>query len=190
MSMWTEEMDRVLFERYADEESGVLAEELGVGLRTIQRRAARFGLRKSRDLLSRVAKKGSDEAVRRMRMSGKKRTLSRAGGRPFGKGHKWDEETERKRLDAVKEGWMKRSARLKAEKKPKGYLEKSIRMRKFAENMRKDDLKKLSVEELEHLWKKKVDEVVLIKTELDRKKGEKVQLRDARDVNFEEYVTK
>lgn len=190
MKKWTEEMDRVLMERYADEESGVLAEELGVGLRTIQRRAARFGLRKSEELLSRIGKKGSDEAVRKLRMSGEKRRLSRAGGRPFRKGHKWDPETEQKRLGAVKEGWMKRSARLGAEKKPKSYLEKSIRMRKFAENMRKDDLRKMSVEELEHLWRKKVDEVMMIRQEIDRRKENGVQLRDGRDVNFEEYVTK
>ena len=191
MKRWKDEMDQVLLERYAEEESAVLADELGCSVRTVQRMAARLGLRKSPDMLSRVGKKASDAAtewIRREKAAGKK-IVKRYNGCGFEKGHKWDEETERRRLDAVKEGWAKRSERLRAEKKPKGYLEKSIRMRKFAENMRKDDLKKLSLGELEHLWKKKVDEVVMLRQEIDRRKGEGVELKSGRDVNFEDYVT-
>lgn len=189
---WKEEMDQVLLERYADEESAVLADELGCSVRTVQRMAARLGLRKSPDMLSRVGKKASDAAtewIRREKAAGKK-IVKRYNGCGFEKGHKWDEETERRRLDAVKDGWAKRSERLRADKKPKGYLEKSSRMRKFAKNMRKDDLKKMSLEELEHLWKKKVDEVVMLRHEIDRRKGEGVELKNGMDVNFEEYVTK
>ena len=56
--------------------------------------------------------------------------------------------------------------------------------------MSKEELRKMSLEELEHLWKKKVDEVVMLRQEIDRRKENGVQLRDGRDVNFEEYVTK
>jgi hypothetical protein len=132
-------------------------------------------------MLRRAAKKASDAAIawiRREKASGK-RIVKTYNGCGFEKGHKWDPETEQRRQEAVKEGWAR-----------KGYLEKSSRMRKFAENMRKDDLRKMSLEELEHLWKKKVDEVMMIRTEIDRRKGEKVELKDGRDVNFEEYVTK
>lgn len=184
--------EEVLLERYADEESAVLANELGCSLRTVQRMAARLGLRKSPEMLSRVGKKASDAAtawIRKEKAAGRK-IVKRYNGCGFEKGHKWDEETERRRLDAVKEGWAKRSERLRAEKKPKGYLEKSSRMRKFAKNMRKDDLKKMSLEELEHLWKKKVDEVVMLRQEIDRRKGEGVELNSGMDVNFEDYVTK
>lgn len=181
MTKWTEDKNRVLLEKYADEESAALADELGCSVRTVQRMAARLGLRKSLALLSKVGKKASDAAtewIRREKAAGKK-IVKRYNGCGFEKGHKWDEETEKKRQDAVKEGWAR-----------KGYLEKSSRMRKFAENMKKYDLKKLSLEELEHLWKKKVDEVVMLRQEIDRRKGEGVELKNGRDVNFEEYVTK
>lgn len=48
----------------------------------------------------------------------------------------------------------------------------------------------MSLEELEHLWKKKVDEVVMLRQEIDRRKGESIELKNGRDVNFEDYVTK
>ena len=73
MKRWKDEMDQVLLERYAEEESAVLADELGCSVRTVQRMAARLGLRKSPDMLSRVGKKASDAAtewIRREKAAG------------------------------------------------------------------------------------------------------------------------
>lgn len=56
--------------------------------------------------------------------------------------------------------------------------------------MSKEELRKMSLADLEHLWRKKVDETVMIKKEIDRRKGEETSPRNGRDVNFEDYVTK
>lgn len=110
---WTPEMDRYLMERYADTENKVLAEETGYGIRTIRSHALKLGLEKSRELMRRTqlrASRAGSMAIEYMKITGAKRKRKvRLGGRPFQKGHHWDEETERKRVEAIREtAWQER----------------------------------------------------------------------------------
>ena len=96
----TEAQEMLLRERYADEKNGVLAAELGVSVRRVERWAQRMGLRKSASFRRRCASEGGIE--------GKKVGLEKAwfkGDAPwrFKKGHRWDVELEEKRIRALQE---------------------------------------------------------------------------------------
>lgn len=52
----------------------------------------------------------------------------------------------------------------------------------------RDDLRGLSVEELQKLWEQKRDELFLIRKELDRRTGRDV--KPSVEVDFTKYVTK
>lgn len=52
--------------------------------------------------------------------------------------------------------------------------------------MKPDDWRNMGPEELERYWERRRDELIAIRKELDRKKGE---VLERKEVNFEEYVT-
>lgn len=170
---WTPKMDEILKRYYADEESTKLAAQFGYGVRTVERHAAALGLKKSEALLKRVAKKASDAACRWI--EGKKargeKIEKRWNGLGFKKGHHWDEETERKRVEAI------RGTRRKKK------FDNSENMSNFAPSV----LKKMSTSELENLLKNEMEKILRIRKELDRRKGDGPAVRD--DINFEDYVT-
>ena len=110
--VWDSKVDDILRERYTDESNTKLAEELGYSLRTIERHAAVLGLHKSEEYIKAARLKGSREGVRQieyLKITGRKRKLSRPGGRPFQKGHKLDPKHEEKRISAIrKRAWEDR----------------------------------------------------------------------------------
>ena len=170
---WTPQMDQILIKYYAEEETTKLAKQFGYGIRTVERHAVQLGLKKSEGFIYRIAKKGSDAAkawIKRKKEKGEPIKKS-PGGKPFEKGHKWDEETEKKRIDAIKG------------KPKKKNLENCEAMSKFA-------VRKMRTDELEALLKTEMDRVFAIRQELDRRKSEKVESEMAKSVNFEEYVTR
>lgn len=111
MRRWESWMDYVVLERYADERNSVLCEELGVGLRTLERHAANLGVRKSPDFIENRQKKASQEAARwvdYMKITGQKIRKSYGGG-GFKKGHHFDSETEARRVKAIRDrAWDER----------------------------------------------------------------------------------
>lgn len=170
---WTPKMDEILLRWYADEESTKLAAQFGYGVRTIERHAEHLGLKKSPELLRRVAKKGSDAAtarLMRMRASGVK-VHKRFGGHGFEKGHRWDPETEERRRQALI-GLRK-----------KKNLEKMSDMSKFAPSV----LRKMRTDELQKLLEEEMRKVLALRTELSKRSGD---VSEARNVEFEQYVTK
>lgn len=101
--MWEEWMDRVLLERYADCENRVLCQELGVSVRTLERHAARLGVRKSDEHMKWVQSEGVDGArrwIEWMKLTGQK-IRKRPGGKRFEKGHRFSPEVEEKRVKAI-----------------------------------------------------------------------------------------
>lgn len=52
----------------------------------------------------------------------------------------------------------------------------------------KEDLRRLSVDELQKLWEAKRDELFLIRKELDRRTGKDV--KPSVDIDYTKYVTK
>ena len=175
---WSPMMDGILLKWYADEESTALARQFGYGVRTIERHAAALGLKKSQELIRRVAKKGSDAAlewIKRKKENGEKiQKRWRGGG--FEKGHRWDPETEARRVEAIR----------KAPRPRRKDLELYDKNGKFVVSM----LKRMRTDELQALLKEKMSEVYAIRRELDRREGEKLESVKASSVNFEEYVTK
>ena len=111
MGRWERWMDEVVLERYADELNSVLCEELGVGLRTLERHAAKLGVRKSQEFVERRQRLASQGAVRwveYMKITGQKIRKS-PGGRRFEKGHRFPEEIEAKRVKAIRDrAWDER----------------------------------------------------------------------------------
>ena len=109
---WVPEMDEWLRENYSDRENRELSRESGYATRTLERHAARLGLRKSEEFIREKQRRASREAIRwyeYMRVTGRKVKKKAPGGRQFGKGFRWDEETERKRVDAIRErSWQDR----------------------------------------------------------------------------------
>lgn len=173
---WTPMMDDILRRYFADEESVSLARQFGYGLRTIERHAKELGLSKSPELLRTAARKGSDAAARKRRLlkeRGEKIRLSRAGGTPFRKGHKWDEETERRRVEGIRRAPRKKN------------LEKNMDMSNFAPR----ELKKISMADLKELLRVEMDKVLRIRKEIDRRTGGGLESEKAKGVNFEERVT-
>lgn len=108
---WTEAMDRVLLERFANEKNEVLARDLGCGWRTVRRHANLLGLKKSPEFLSRIGEEGQRESKRwfeYMRITGQK--VKRGGpGKPFEKGHRFEGEVEARRVKAIRDrAWDER----------------------------------------------------------------------------------
>lgn len=104
---WQEWMDAVLRERYADEKNAVLARELGVSLRSVERHAGMLGLRKSEAFLGRVSSEGLMEiAYRRLcgeRVGGFRKGEGRKGNvGSFRKGHHFCSDVERRRIGAIR----------------------------------------------------------------------------------------
>ncbi len=173
---WNPLMDEILRRYFADEESTELARQFGYGVRTIERHARELGLRKSPELLKRAAMKGSDAAAMKRRIlkeRGEKIRLSRAGGTPFRKGHKWDEETERRRVEGIRRAPRKKN------------LEKSMDMSNFAPQQ----LKNMRLDELKALLRVEMDKVLRIRKEIDRRTGGGLESEKAKGINFEERVT-
>lgn len=187
-------MDGVLLERYTDEESGALACELGVSLRSVERHASWLGLRKSKEAVRRAAKKASDAAIEwigRMKVAGKK-IVKTYNGQGFEKGHRWDEETERKRVEKLREWVEEEKLRvLRCEKKRKGWmehLESKERIRIFADMLRKREWNGKSIPELEAILRGLMEEVFALRQEIDRRKG---NVPGGVDVDFaDRYITK
>lgn len=194
MRRWEERFDAVLEERYAEEENGVLAAELGVSLRSVERHAAMLGLKKSAAFLVRSAKKASDAAVEwigRMKASGKK-IVKRYNGKGFEKGHHWDADVERKRVEKLREWTEEEKLRvLRCEKKRRGWLERlesKERIRIFADMLRKREWNGKSIPELEAMLRSLMDEVYALRQEIDRRKG---SVPEGVDVDFaDKYITK
>lgn len=194
MRRWEERFDAVLEERYAEEENGVLAAELGVSLRSVERHAAMLGLKKSGAFLVRSAKKASDAAVEwigRMKASGKK-IVKRYNGKGFEKGHRWGSEVELKRVEKLREWVEEEKLRvLRGEKVRKGWLsglESKERIRIFADMLRKRDWNGKSIPELEAMLRSLMDEVYALRQEIDRRKG---SVPEGVDVDFaDKYITK
>lgn len=194
MRRWEERFDAVLEERYAEEENGVLAAELGVSLRSVERHAAMLGLKKSGAFLVRSAKKASDAAVEwigRMKASGKK-IVKRYNGKGFEKGHRWGSEVELKRVEKLREWVEEEKLRvLRCEKKRRGWLERlesKERIRIFADMLRKREWNGKSIPELEAMLRSLMDEVYALRQEIDRRKG---SVPDGVDVDFaDKYITK
>lgn len=194
MRRWEERFDAVLEERYAEEENGVLAAELGVSLRSVERHAAMLGLKKSGAFLVRSAKKASDAAVEwigRMKASGKK-IVKRYNGKGFEKGHRWGSEVELKRVEKLREWTEEEKLRvLRCEKKRRGWLERlesKERIRIFADMLRKREWNGKSIPELEAMLRSLMDEVYALRQEIDRRKG---SVPEGVDVDFaDKYITK
>lgn len=194
MRRWEERFDAVLEERYAEEENGVLAAELGVSLRSVERHAAMLGLKKSAAFLVRSAKKASDAAVEwigRMKASGKK-IVKRYNGKGFEKGHRWGSEVELKRVEKLREWVEEEKLRvLRCEKKRRGWLEhleSKERIRIFADMLRKREWNGKSIPELEAMLRSLMDEVYALRQEIDRRKG---SVPEGVDVDFaDKYITK
>ena len=105
--MWESWKDVVVLSRYAGEPNARLCRELGVSERTLERHARALGVAKSSDYMAEVQRKGVEGALRRcdeLRRRGEKRSLSRAGGRPFERGHRLSAEVEAKRVSGIKRG--------------------------------------------------------------------------------------
>lgn len=194
MRRWEERFDAVLEERYAEEENGVLAADLGVSLRSVERHAAMLGLKKSGAFLVRSAKKASDAAVDwigRMKASGKK-IVKRYNGKGFEKGHRWGSEVELKRVEKLREWVEEEKLRvLRCEKKRRGWLERlesKERIRIFADMLRKREWNGKSIPELEAMLRSLMDEVYALRQEIDRRKG---SVPEGVDVDFaDKYITK
>lgn len=109
---WEPEWDRVLEERFADERNDVLAKELGCGVRTLVRHARKLGLEKSREFMELAREASRAESARwyeYMRITGQKVGNHGAPGRKFKKGHRFDAETEAKRVKAIRDrAWDER----------------------------------------------------------------------------------
>lgn len=194
MRRWEKRFDAVLEERYAEEENGVLAAELGVSLRSVERHAAQLGLKKSGAFLVRAAKKASDAAIEwigRMKASGKK-IVKRYNGKGFEKGHRWGSEVELKRVEKLREWVEDEKLRvLRCEKKRRGWLERlesKDRIRIFADMLRKREWNGKSIPELEAMLRSLMDEVYALRQEIDRRKG---SVPEGVDVDFaDKYITK
>ena len=96
-------MDQVVLDRYADSENRALCQELGVSMRTLERHAARLGVRKSDAHMKWVQSEGVDGArrwVEWMKVTGQKIRKS-PGGKRFEKGHRFSPEVEAKRVKAI-----------------------------------------------------------------------------------------
>lgn len=102
---WESWMDDVLRERFAVELNAVLARELGVGVRSVERHARMLGLEKGEAFAER-AKELSADGYRRyceyMRITGQKIRRSGVCGKPFEKGHKFDPDVEERRIAAIR----------------------------------------------------------------------------------------
>lgn len=123
---WQEWMDGVLRERYADEKNSALCDELGVSERTLQRHAKRLGLEKSGAFMEEASLAGLRKIeYRRMcgeRVGGPRKGEGRRGtAGSFRKGHRFDAETEARRVKAIRarawdervrliRGWARRTA--------------------------------------------------------------------------------
>lgn len=102
--VWELWMDAWLCENYADRENRELAAESGYGLRTIERHAGLLGLRKSAEFIREHQRQATADSKRwyeYMRITGQKVKNSGCSGRRFGKGFRWDEATEAKRVAAL-----------------------------------------------------------------------------------------
>lgn len=110
--VWTEEASEELRRRYSDEKNEVLAREMGYAIRTIERRAAQMGLHKSAGFMESTrlaASRAGVEWFEYMRASGQKIRKRSYGGKHWEKGHRWDEATEQKRVEALRErSWQER----------------------------------------------------------------------------------
>lgn len=110
--MWTEEMDAVLRERFAEERNEDLARELGCGVRTVERHARALGLEKSEAFRRRAqerAKSGALMWYEYMRITGQKVGNHGAPGRKFEKGHRLPPEVEARRVQAIRDrAWDER----------------------------------------------------------------------------------
>ena len=119
--MRLEEAEGLLRSRYADEKNGDLAKELGVGLRTLSRWAARLGLRKSEAFLGRVRWEAQMELAHRRlcgeRVGGVKKGEGKATAGSFGN-RRLTPEQEEKRKEAIrKTAWEERKRILHGEER-------------------------------------------------------------------------
>lgn len=111
---WQDWMDAVLRERYGDEKNAVLARDLGVSMRTVERHAGMLGFRKSEGFLERVSREGlRDIEYRRLcgeRVGGFRKGEGRTGNvGSFRKGHHFCSEIEEKRVKAIRDrAWDER----------------------------------------------------------------------------------
>ena len=110
VTVWTPEKVAVFVEKYAETRDADLSAELGVSLRTIERKAKALGLKKSGDASQRGLM-----AIEYRRMMGEQVGGFKKGdghkGTPgsFKKGHRFPEEIEAKRVKACQDrAWDER----------------------------------------------------------------------------------
>ena len=110
--MWEQWMDAVLLERYADSSNAELCRELGVSERSLVRHARRLGVWKSAEHVAQTQRKavrGSGLWFEYMRLTGRKVGNHGNVGCRFEKGHRFDAETEAKRVKALQDrAWDER----------------------------------------------------------------------------------
>lgn len=118
---WTEEMHRVLRERYSDEDNAVLARELGVSMPALRNMAQRLGLRKSKAYESARRRRLALECGNASRLNTPEAIDRRVAAM------KRQYEVERIRLSAGLEQKTKRHLRLE----PRGRLLQRNRLRRL-----------------------------------------------------------
>lgn len=167
--MWESWKDAVVLSRYADEPNARLCRDLGVSLRTLERHARALGAVKSRDYMAVVQRKGVEGALRRCderRLNGEKRILSRAGGRPFEKGHRFEGKEEAKRVKGIKRGMA---------------FAKLLKSCNFVS----DDLRGLTRQELDDLFEARKRALIAVRDEIDRRERSQ---RGGVNVEWTNYV--
>lgn len=114
-------VEQVLRERYADEKNPVLAKELGISVRTLQRRAKELGLQKSEKFM-RMCRWDALMVVEWMRLCGKKVRSGGASPGGFKPGHRFSPEVEAKRIQALRDAaWDERKREIRGEPPKRGW---------------------------------------------------------------------
>lgn len=110
--VWKEWMDAVMREKFAETENSELVRELGVSLRTVERKARELGLRKSEEhrlAMQRRAAREGERWFEYMRITGQKVKKKRVGGKAWEKGHRFEGEIEERRVAAIRQtAWEER----------------------------------------------------------------------------------
>lgn len=114
VTVWTPEKVAVLVEKYAETRNENLVAELGVSMRTIERKAKALGLKKSERFLRDASQRGLMEIEYRRMMGEQVGGFKKCDGHKgtsgsFKKGHRFTGEIEEKRVKACRDrAWDER----------------------------------------------------------------------------------
>lgn len=114
VTVWTPEKVAVLVEKYAEARNEDLVAELGVSMRTIERKAKALGLKKSERFLRDASQRGLMEIEYRRMMGEQVGGFKKGDGHKgtpgsFKKGHRFTGEIEEKRVKACRDrAWDER----------------------------------------------------------------------------------